>query len=109
MSDTCRSCHAPMTWAVLAATGKAVPLDHEILDPSSESHVYALVPGAHGDRAYAYKWNDLAEKLALKQAVSVARAREIVAETYPFHRSHFRTCPDADRFSRNQRKTGATR
>jgi hypothetical protein len=74
-TGTCRSCGAPLRWAVSAATGKAMPLNFE---PSGDGNVVLRADG---------------------KAV-VVTAAERGAYAGPFYTSHFATCPDARRFRR---------
>lgn len=77
MTETCRShrCGAPIIWARSMATGKLMPVDAE--------------PVADGNIV-------LTEDL-LGEITAVIEP----GATAPRHKSHFATCPDADRFRRD--------
>lgn len=70
MAATCRSCRAPIIWAVSAKTGKPMPLDYARVDEG-------------------VRWQPDAENVARQ-----CSGRELG------HVSHFATCPDAVRHRR---------
>lgn len=100
----CRSCPADVVWVENAVSHARLPLDAAEVDDSraDEAHVYVVVPA--GRTTWAYPIAELAERLALKEAVSTARARELVLERYELHESHFRTCPGASKHSKGSRR-----
>lgn len=71
MAERCRSCDAPIVWA-LTVKGARMPLD----------------PGLHPDGNLAVGPDGIAR----------------VTEHRPARRSHFVSCPDADRHRRRGRK-----
>lgn len=78
----CRSCGAPIRWAVNPATGKQIPFDAA----ESPDGTHLLVPVPVGlDRAD--RWT----------AVYVPPARREAVKD-PRFVSHFATCPDAAKF-----------
>jgi hypothetical protein len=52
-------------------------------------------------RAFAYSPAELAERIALKRGLSLERARAVLAADFPWHVSHFSTCPNADKHRRS--------
>jgi hypothetical protein len=72
----CKSCHAPITWVVSAATGKRMPLD---VEPTPDGNISldmaGMLPAAHVHAG---------EKLLAM--------RELGRDLYL---SHFVTCPQA--------------
>ena len=89
MPNRCRSCHAPVLWAVSARTLKAIPLDW---DPHPEGNVRLDWVGDRGTpQATTLTDSELEE------------ARR-VGET--LRRSHWVSCPDAERFRRPRRLAG---
>lgn len=75
----CRSCEAPVIWAVNTATRKRSLLD---ADPSEEGNcVFVHNPGMGGDPEY--------QVLSKKELAGPA--------TEPRHKSHFATCPNASK------------
>lgn len=99
MSDRCRSCRAEIIWAKTVPNDKTIPLD--------AAEVLAGTPGAlvviygASDRAFAYSAAELAERLARKNGYSIERAQHKVREDYPWHVSHFSTCPNANQHRRS--------
>jgi hypothetical protein len=71
--EHCRSCNAPIVWAVTNG-GKGMPVDAE---PVDDGHV-ELRPSTHGRGVIA----------------TVLEAEALFAG--PLRKSHFATCPDAD-------------
>jgi hypothetical protein len=82
---TCRSCAAPITWAVTPG-GKAIPLDAE---PTAEGNVRVVIEQPHGTvRAYVLGPLD----------VLLLDPPEQAALRMPHHA----TCPDADAWRARQ-------
>ena len=82
VASTCKACGKPIWWMTTAA-GKAIPLDDEI---------EYVAPNGHGKRLMLF---DESGKVingfeCKKNAVGAQTGR----------RSHFATCPDADKFRR---------
>ena len=75
--NACRSCGAPILWARTEA-GKSIPLD-------SEPH-----PGG------TIRIDDANPPLAIVVTIYAATPDELFGGA-PLYRSHFATCPDADR------------
>jgi hypothetical protein len=72
---SCRSCHAPIFWAVTAAK-RSIPID---LDPDDDGNVeITLAP----DPSMA--------------PLATVHAQPPIAPTGTMHRTHFETCPHAD-------------
>lgn len=82
MADVCRSCKAPVRWAV-TDSGTAIPLDAEPVDGGNIRLAGARVPGG------------------TPRAVIVpdARRAEFAGELYV---AHFATCPDAGQHRRRR-------
>lgn len=89
MTATCRSCGADVLWAETVPAGRKVPLDVATVDATARG---ALVLVAN---RFAYSHRDLADRIAQRQAVSVARAADVIRTRYDAHLSHFATCPNA--------------
>jgi hypothetical protein len=73
MSDTCRSCQAPVMWLENVATGKPAPID---IEPTPDGNIVILDEG---------RYNVLAR----------SERAEAAAEGYPLHTNHFATCAQA--------------
>lgn len=86
--SACRSCRAEVLWVETVPAGKRIPLDPPGVD--FRAHGAIIVVGRFG-----YTLKELAERLALREAVSVARAEELIGARYDAHVSHFATCPQA--------------
>lgn len=82
-ADRCRSCNAPIRWAVSLASGKALPLDEA---PTDRGNVWLHEAGEEGGNV------DVAEVLA---GDKLGRARNAGVALYL---SHFATCPDAGKW-----------
>lgn len=77
--NTCRSCHAPVTWAE-TRTGKTMPVDPDP-HPAGNVQLFQHPSGA--------------------QMADVLGPLEVAANgDRPLHRSHFATCPNADQHRR---------
>ena len=72
--STCRSCHAPIVWAVNDLTGKAMPLDAEPVDGG----------------------NVILHALGSTCTVLNAGQGTLLDDDEPRYVPHFATCPDAD-------------
>lgn len=82
-AGTCRSCGAAVIWAPVAATGGLMPLDVQT----------ELAPSA---KLIAYN-----DETGLCRVLKQADVREALLHAGPnvsFHRSHFATCPQAERW-----------
>lgn len=99
MSDRCRSCNAEVLWAKTVPAGASMPLDVREVAAGTKGAL-VVIYGA-SDRAFAYGPAELAERLAKKNGYSLARAEQLVATDYPWHLSHFSTCPNADQHRRS--------
>ena len=88
----CSSCGARIVWAKAARSRRPIPLDADPV-PADTPGALVLVDG------WAYGPRDLAEKVAAREALSIAGAEARIADTtaWPWHRAHFSTCPNADR------------
>jgi hypothetical protein len=89
--SACRSCGAGVLWAE-TQSGKRVPLDVELCDPTDKG---AQIVARDGSEVYVRPYRKAVELVALRQAVSEQRARELVAEMEA-HLTHFATCEYAD-------------
>jgi hypothetical protein len=96
VTATCRSCGADIVWAETVPAGRKVPLDAATVDPTARGALILV-----GNR-YAYGHADLADRIAQRQAVSVARAEDVIRSRYDAHLSHFATCPTADRHRKDR-------
>ena len=81
MADRCRSCKAPVRWAVTAATGAAIPLDLEPRDDGNMALAEARVPGG----------------APIAVVIDEAQRARYAGSLYT---AHFATCPDADEHRR---------
>ncbi len=79
---TCKSCGKPIHWMTTAA-GKAIPLDDTI---------EYVAPNGHGKRLMLF---DAAGKV-----VNGFECKKNAVGSQAGRRSHFATCPDADKFRR---------
>jgi hypothetical protein len=81
---SCRSCNAPIIWAISERSGKPIPLDAA---PVADGHGrFAIIRGVA--RAY------------IAEDARLGRDRYV---------SHFSTCPDAERFRRGGGDDASTR
>jgi hypothetical protein len=81
MSDRCRSCKAPIRWAVTVEHNRPIPLD---ADPHPDGNIRLVAAHDRGG--------------APRAMVIAADAREQLAGE--LYRSHFATCPFADEHRR---------
>jgi hypothetical protein len=72
MTATCRSCGAPIEWAVMSDSGKRVPLDDALVEDGGLSVVAALNDGTAA----------------------------VAPDPHGKRRSHFATCPQAKSWRR---------
>ncbi len=101
--STCKSCAAPIEWAVTAKNRRRVPLDPGSVKPGTPGALHIVQPaGAHTQR-WAYSLTDLAEKIAKAENCSYPRAVEMVETRYPAQTAHFSTCPEAATHRRGRR------
>ncbi len=84
MPDACKSCRAPIVWAVTAKNGKAIPIDP--------------VPTYDGN----IRLENRDEQRQPPIAHVVGAQQELVRT--PRYTSHFATCPDAAKFRQQQTK-----
>jgi hypothetical protein len=79
--DRCRSCSAEIIWLVMRPGGRRMPIDAE---PARDGNVLADLNAAAGI------------------VLSAASRAEVLDATpdEPLYRSHFSTCPQADRWRR---------
>lgn len=83
LTSACRSCGAPVVWAVVHRSGRRIPLDRESLaEPRPGIAAYNPATG----RCHIVSTADL---------YLTERWREAGAT---FHRTHFASCPQADRW-----------
>lgn len=82
MSARCRTCRAPVVWAVLPS-GRRIPLDPEP-DPAGRVRLEAIGPGT--DRAAV--------------VLNTGDAEDARAAGEALYTSHFATCPQADQHRR---------
>jgi hypothetical protein len=80
--SACRSCRAPIVWA-RTVNGKRMPVDR---DPTPDGNLVLAVPGVDDTEPY----------------VTVVDPDQPMLDDPPRYRSHYATCPDADRW-RKQR------
>jgi hypothetical protein len=81
MSDRCRSCHAPITWAV-TGKGRRMPLDPQ---PVAEGNIrLEPIPGR-----------------STPLAIVMGKGEATTRSGYV---SHFATCPNAKRHRKSERK-----
>lgn len=86
---TCRSCHAPIWWAVSESSGKRIPLDPEPagdgnIVETGRTHTSGVPMVRYLKKSAAVTWPTLALAVGGQQPDQ---------ERYV---SHFATCPDAD-------------
>jgi hypothetical protein len=77
MTATCRSCGAPILWAIASGSGKRMPLDAEPVEDGS------LVVVRH-------RYEGSGQTIPIVEVVGEDEHLELVR-----FRSHFATCPDA--------------
>jgi len=83
----CRSCGAPIIWAINNRTGRKAPIDAE---PAADGPIYLTSDGdTGGDPAYAI--------------VAVAD-RDLALHPGPFYTNHFMTCPNAAQHKKGSRR-----
>jgi hypothetical protein len=77
----CRSCRAPIIWLTIRPLGRRMPIDTE---PAPDGNIIA----------------DLTQAVGV--VIPNAALPQMRADTpdEPFYRSHFATCPDANRWRR---------
>jgi hypothetical protein len=100
VSDRCRSCGAEVLWAKTVPGDKSTPLNAAEV-PAGTPGAMVVVYGA-SDRAFAYSRDELAERIAIERGFSLERAHAVIAADYPWHTSHFATCPNADKHRRSR-------
>lgn len=93
--SACRSCKADLKWARTHASGTRIPLDAEPVDPGTPA-AFVVTGGV------AYPPDAAADQVAERRGISTAAAREVLAADFPWHVSHFSTCPDADKHRRSR-------
>lgn len=91
--SSCRSCSAPVRWAVTVPNGRSVPLN---VEPVLATERGALLVVPQGGALFAYSLKELAGRVAAKRDLSYDRAAEVVAVEFDAHLSHFATCPNAN-------------
>lgn len=96
MTAACRSCGADILWAETVPGGRKVPLNVATVEPTERGAL--LLVANH----FAYSHTELAERIAKRQAVSLARAADVIRARYDAHLSHFATCPAADRHRKDR-------
>lgn len=84
-TGTCRSCNAPIVWAITAAKGRNMPLDPE---PVDDGNVWVIEHPLHG-----------------LPVVGVALQHSDIPGDVETFVSHFVTCPNASQH-RRKGKTG---
>lgn len=94
--SACRSCGAPLLWA-LTVKNRRIPLDPTPIEVGRRGAMVLV------DDQWAYTPDDLAQRIAEKLNVDLAKAHDHLVARYPAHTSHFATCPDAPRHRRNRR------
>lgn len=75
----CRSCNAPVMWTVLP-TGRRMPVDPH---PVEDGNVKVDTGRYHTSGGHP---------------ADVLDSREVAEDDGPLYESHFRTCPDADKW-----------
>lgn len=95
MAD-CKSCRRPITWVVVAKSGKKMPIDR---DPVADGNI--VLTGekdtATGADLVAYEKQPLP---AAGDRVAFPMIGEPSTTSRPRYTSHFATCPDADKHRR---------
>lgn len=92
MTENCRSCEAPIQWA-LTAKGRRIPLD--LGDVPPESHGAQVTWEDEHGRKQARSFTGRVSEIVESLNVDRGRAEEIVRSQYPAFLSHFATCPNA--------------
>jgi hypothetical protein len=80
--SACRSCNAPVVWAITSKTGAAIPLDP---NPIADGNVVRIGTATRG-----------APLVLVLTDEELGRARK--QGVVQLYRSHFASCPDADRW-----------
>jgi hypothetical protein len=89
MTGKCRSCGADIIWAPLAATGGLIPLDVQTeLAPAEKLVAY----NSHSELCRVLTRSDV-------------RDAQLADPHVTFHKSHFATCPEADKWRKPVRRT----
>ena len=78
---TCRSCHAEVIWVKVAPNNKRMPID-----PNPDPAGNVLV--------------DMHRRTAIVVSTEELKLLEEVGKHAPLYRSHFASCPQADRWRR---------
>lgn len=86
----CRSCKAPIVWAVTSKTGARIPLD-----PDRHPNCNVVVIGSA---------NGVVPLVLVLTNEELARAQSYGVTA--LFRSHFASCPDADKWRRQPRTKG---
>ncbi|HEU4753015.1 MAG TPA: hypothetical protein VFU47_07890 [Armatimonadota bacterium] len=86
--DTCQSCGAEILWVMNVRSGNPNPLDVEPLDEEIGVGIVAYNP--RNGNGYTLRQEDVDDR--------VGRLRDWAAKGVTFHRNHFMTCPDRERF-----------
>ena len=84
IAATCRSCGAPVLWATVDRSSRRIPLDV----------AYALEPRTYG--VIAYNPQTGGAHVVMAEDHHLVRTWQDAGVT--FHRAHFATCPQADRW-----------
>lgn len=82
LTATCRSCSAPIIWAVVAQSGRRIPLDADEVPPKPPVAAY----------------NPESGRCRILTANDVAHVDVWAAHGVTYHKTHFATCPQADRW-----------
>lgn len=94
--DKCSSCGERVRWARTAATGSAIPLDPDPVDPQKRGALVLI-----GERAFGLA--QAAQRLAVMFDESEADAAIRANNEYGWHISHFATCSNPPQ-NRNRRR-----
>lgn len=86
----CKTCHAPIIWAVSLATERRMPVDRE--------------PTPLGNVTLDYSGTLPAASVLAGIALSSAREKGVT-----LHLSHFVTCPDRDQHRKKEEEDATTR
>ena len=94
MSAECRSCRAPIQWA-MTAQSRRIPLDQTEVDPESRGAQVLFMD--RGGILQARPLEQAAEEVARQHAWSISRARHeiLTGAVGSVHASHFATCPNS--------------
>ena len=94
--DKCSSCGVRVRWARTAATGKAIPLDPDPVDPQTRGALVLIGEIAFGLAQAAQRLSTMFDESEADAAIRASRE-------YGWHIAHFATCPNAHHHRRRPR------